>query len=315
MAWPSSRAAEPPDVCRHQLADGALRTDVMPKRSIQTFRLTNRWLRRSGDGPIYDDEVIEGIIEAAGGLPEWDVEHNRLNKDGTDFERATVSRRQALEERLDAAARTYLLKTEWQTKPTPKQLATRFDKIETAAAKTLAALGLSRDVRLEEVRPDRKGQVKKEIPSELCYGELQAFAELEAQQLGGSPLYSGEGLLRDAVHGVCRIRDWSAKAKQHNAGEEATPREQRHSGDKILDDLLRSLGGIWFDVFNKLPTTSVSSGTQSSPAGVVGGQFVAFIEACLRPLLGSNMLTRDAIRERVRRLRRDRTHKPSRQKN
>jgi hypothetical protein len=311
MAQPSSRAAEPPMFVGTSWRTARFGRDVMSKRSIETF------LRQSGDGPIYDDEVIDGIIEAAGGLPEGDVEHYRLNKDGTDFERATVSRRQALEERLDAAARTYLLKTEWQTKtkPTPKKLAMRFAKIETAAAKMLTGLGLPRDVRLEEVRPDRKGEVKKEIPSELRYGELQAFAEIEAQQLGGLPLYRGEGLLRDAVHGVCRIRDWSAKAKQHNAGEEATPREQRHSGDKILGDLIRSLAGIWFSVFNKLPTTSVSSGTQSSPAGVVGGQFVAFIEACLRPLLGSNMLTRDAIRERVRRLRRDRTHKPSRQKN
>ena len=63
---------------------------------------------------------------------------------------------------------------------------------------------------------------------------------------GRVALYSGKGLLRDAVHGVGRIRDRSAKAKQHNADEEAIPRKQRHSGDKILDELLRSLAGTWF---------------------------------------------------------------------
>ena len=122
--------------------------------------------------------------------------------------------------------------------------------------------------------------MKKEISSRLCHGELQAFAAIEAERLGGLRFTAGEGLLRDAVHGVGRIRDRSAKAKQHNADEEAIPRKQRHSGDKILDELLRSLAGTWF-LFSKLPTTSVSSGTQSSPAGVAGGQFVAFVEACL----------------------------------
>ena len=118
----------------------------MPKRSIETLRLTGRRLRLPGDGPIYDDDIIDGIIEAAGGLPDGKIKHCCLNTDKADF----VSRRKALEERLDRAARTYLFKTEWQTKPTPKQLAKRFAKIETAAAKMLAELGLPQDVRLRK---------------------------------------------------------------------------------------------------------------------------------------------------------------------
>lgn len=282
----------------------------MPKRSNEASKAG--WLQRSGDGPIYDDEAIDGIIEAAGGLPDGEIEHRRLDKEGTGFERTSVSRREALKERLDAVARICLSKTAWPTKPTAKQLAKRFAKIEKAAAKMLAELGLPPDVRPEEIKPNREGKVKKEIPSELRHGELQAFAEIEAQKIGGFLPCNGEGLLQEAVHGICRIRDWSAGAKQYNAGQENIPREQRHLGDKILDDLTRSLAGIWLRVFDKLPTTSVSSGTQSNPAGVAGGPFVAFIEACLIPLQGNKTPTREAIRERVRRLIGDRAHKPGR---
>ena len=126
-------------------------------------------------------------------------------------------------------------------------------------------------------------------------GGLQAEAEREATKLGGLPLRSGEGLLRDGVHGVYRLQRWARSVKARHQTEERVPPAKRHARDEDLDRLFGDLAGIWADVFNRRRATSVNPDT-----GQAGGPMIRFFRACLMPVFKEDTPSDDAIRSRIR---------------
>ena len=272
----------------------------MPRRSIEAFdpkgiRIGKRF---------YKDKYIDRIIAAAGLLPAAKIDHQRVREDGASFESVTVTRREALTDRLETAAHVWSVESDFAAKPTAKQLAGEFEDIEKAAGELLEKLHLSKDSKEIDLG---------NIPPALRFGEFeeakqlggfQAFAAEEAEQLGGFPEFTAEGLLQDAVTGVRRLRDWSGAAKEHNLRKGSTPRVQRHSGDAALDALFGNLADIWVDIWNRPIGTSTgkSSGTKEV---WVGGPMVRFIRESLRPILGDELPSDGGIRDRVRYLFKD----------
>ena len=257
----------------------------MPKRSIEAFRPQGI---RPGHR-FYSDDDIEKIIDAAGGLPDGEVEHEVLvdGPDGIRYETRRVPRRQALVERLKQAAHAYTVLSEFQTEPTAKQISDAMADIEAAAAKLIAALHLP-----EAIDQDPLAS----MPAALRYGALQAQAALEAERLGGLPKWSGAGLLSDSVRGVYRLRRWARNAKARSRTARQTSRAKRHVGDEALNALFGDLAGIWIDVFERPIATSVG---ESANARKAGGPMVRFFSACLKPILKDKTPTSKAIRARV----------------
>jgi hypothetical protein len=228
-----------------------------------------------------------------------------------------LRRRQALRERLEVAAHNYTQCSQFQTEPTPVQLADAMADIEAAAAKLIAALHLP-----EAMDEDPLAS----IPAALRFGALQAQAALEAEQLGGE--WSGARLLGDSVRGVYRLHRWAGTYKRGSEQpdtrpaqsdlratkignvywEEAglrtarqTPRAKRHAGNKDLDALFGELAGIWIGIFKRRIATSVS-GPESANPGEAGGPMVRFFSACLKPILKDKTPNNEAVRLQVRRL-------------
>lgn len=263
---------------------------AMPKRSIDGFDPTGLNL----DKPFYSVEDFDRIVEAVGRLPNTDVEHRRLNDDGSDFVTVSVSRKEALAERLETAANWWHVNSQYQTEPTSKQSADAFGKIEKAAKDLLGALGLP-------VKPVFKDETA-DMPQALRYGGLQPYAAKEKW------LVTGDGRLREAVRGVYQIRNRARRTRKLNTAKPETPRESRHAGDAALDELFVSLANIYRDIFERRIATSVGSPT-SAKEGQAIGPLVRFLCACLTPLLKDDTPTPEAIRERCRRLFKGR-HKP-----
>jgi hypothetical protein len=261
----------------------------MPKRSIQAFRPQ----RIRPDHRVYSDDNIEAIITAAGGMPSGVIDHEILIHDAKGFRREAhrVPRRQVLRERLEKAAHIYITFSEYQTEPTPNQIADAMADIEEAAATLIAALHLP-----EAMEQDLLAS----MPTALRYGALQAEAALEASELDGLPRCSGEGLLRDSVHGVYRLHRWARSVKARNRTARQIPWTKKHARDEDLNRLFGDLAGIWFFVFERPIATSVS-GPESARPGQAGGPMVRFLSACLKPILNETP-SNEAIRSRIRRL-------------
>jgi len=221
----------------------------MPKGSIRGFSpegLNHR---------VYSDGDIDAII---GGRPTYDS---------------------SLSERLEQAAHSFIVLSEFQTKPTAKQIADAMADIEAAAVKLIAALYL----------PEASGQDPiASMPDALRYGALQAQAALEAE---------GEELLRDSVRGVYRLHRW---ARSVQARKQTNP-VKKHASDEALDHLFGDLVDIWTDVFHGSIATSVGK-PESPNEGQAGGPMIRFFSACLEPILGDSTPSNNAIRARIRRL-------------
>ena len=82
------------------------------------------------DGHLYSAKDIDDIIVAVGLLPKGNVEHERPSEDASGFVVASMGRREALAERLESAAKWWDVVSQFETEPTPKQLADTFKKIE-----------------------------------------------------------------------------------------------------------------------------------------------------------------------------------------
>lgn len=255
----------------------------MPKRSVKAYdpkgiRLNHTW---------YSDRDIEAIIDVAGGLPDGDVEHEVPLDEPGNFHHTTVRvpRRQALKDRLESAARVYAAFSDFQTKPTAKQMADILADIETAAAKLIAALHLPET--MDETNP-----LEHMLPA-LRYGLFLESAGHEERRVGGFPD-------RDSVQRVYQLRDWAKAEKDKCRAEPVTPPTQRHMGDETMDDLFRDFTKIWVEIFERKIGTSVG-GPLSLDASQASGPFIRFLHACLQPIL-KKAQSEGAIRERVRRL-------------
>ena len=179
----------------------------MPKRSVDTF---NPMGLRLGH-PFYTDADLDHIIAETAPLPGGMVEHIEVKPNGSGFRTVRRSRREALAARLQSAAHTYTVYSEFEQKPTPVQLSNSMDRIQKAAAVLLTAL----------CAPDGKIET---MPAALRYGALEAFASIEAKQaddlIAGN---TGAGLLADAVLGVEQLRGWAEHARQLADDQGATP--------------------------------------------------------------------------------------------
>ena len=245
----------------------------MVKHSVHSFSPKGLTL----DERFYTGREIDHIIQRANGLPEGQIEHTRAASDGTRLITIMVPRREALVERLETAAQVWCIESEFQTKPTDKQLGERCGAIETAAKRLLETLG---------------GSDRDRMPPAL-FGALKTHAAAEAERLGGFPEWTDEGLLERAVSGICDLRNWASAAREQSEAQSTTPQDERHSGDKALDGLFANLVGILIDVFQRVPGTSVNA------KGKSGGPMIRFLSASLRPLLGDNSPSDDAIRARL----------------
>jgi len=262
----------------------------MPRRSIDGFNPTGLNL----DGQFYSAEDIDRIVEAVGRLPNCNVEHERPNEDGSGLVTASVGRREALAERLESAAKSWHVVSQFQVEPTPKQLADAFGKIEKAAENLRKALGLP-------VKPRFKDETA-DMPPALRFGGLQPYAAKE------NWLVTGDGRLREAVRGVYQLRNWAGAAKNQNEAKGKTPRDNRSAGDVSLDELFISLATIYKDIFKREIATSVGAPTSANPSQPTG-PLIRFLCASLTPLLNDDTPSPEATRERCRRLFKGR-HKP-----
>lgn len=261
----------------------------MPQRSIAGFRPTGIAFGTR----FYSSRDIEAIISAAGGLSQGNVKHIRVNKKATGFITVTVSRRKALAECLHSAAQRWHVNSQFQTKPTDKQLAESFAKIEAAANRLLKALHLPGQPHGDDPLSP--------MPYALRFEGLQAFAGLEAERLGGFPEWSGAGLLLEGVQGVYRLRDWGSEANKKNPTQPPTPRAERNVADAALNQLLASLTKIWVEIFENRIGTSVTAPRQARKSQA-GGPMIRYLRTCLEPLLKEATPSPEGIRDRVRRL-------------
>lgn len=249
----------------------------MAKRSVSGFRPSGVRI----DEPFYSDADIDHIVEVGGGLPEGNVAHRRPTPDGMDFETVVVSRHEALSDRLESAAREWDIRSQFQTKPTSKQVAQSHERIARCAARLCEALGLP------------KGGSLDDVPDAIRYGPMLAAAEAERENLDEAEDEGGN--LDDAVLAVQRLLRWSQQAAEH--GEEL--RSAPHEGDPALDGLFRSLICIWGKIFEKEPSTreTVRSDDTDQPAPMI-----RFIKNALRPLMRGDTPSLGAIRARAQRL-------------
>lgn len=240
----------------------------MAKRSISGFR--PKGLRI--DEPFYSDADINHIIDVGGEPPEGKIEHRRPVADGMDFQTVTVHRREALQARLESAARAWDIEAQFQTEPTVKKMTQRHEQIARYAARMCEALGLP------------KGGSIDDVPDAIRYGPMLAAAEAEGGNLDEAVL---------AVQGILR---WSLQAAEQGGG---TDRQAPHEGDPALDGLFRRLIRIWVEIFEQKITTRETTPkdgpTRAAPT-------IRFIHAALRPLLKDATPSTESVRKRVQRI-------------
>lgn len=238
-------------------------------------------------------------------MPDGEVDHLRPAEDGSELVPAKVSRRVALKERLESAARYWDIARQYENKPTPTQTAEAFKKIEKLLNGALAVLQLDRhdfgDGALEKLpralRDGLEDEVQKNanaafVPEGLGNGQFTRTLDILQP--------NGADLLADAIRGVYRLRDWSRARSSRMP--DATPRSERHEGDPCLDELFQQLAMIWVNALDGELRTSVGA-PERADEGQAKGPLVRFFGACLEPLLHEEAPTDEAIRNRVRRLR------------
>jgi hypothetical protein len=198
-----------------------------------------------------------------------------------------MPRQEALATMLEDAADVYFFYKARAKKPTAKQLGEKLNEIEAAASKLLAAMSLPESIDEDDPLAGMPPAIR---------SALQPGAAIQADRLGWRPRYSGEGLLRNTVHGIYRLRDWAMAAGELHQRDDAAERTPRHEGDPALDALFRQLAEVYRTVFEGEPGASTSPRT-----GETTGPWVRFVKACLRPILAeADMPTDKAIRQRTR---------------
>lgn len=255
---------------------------------------------------IYTDADIDRIIKAAGLLPEGVLSVEIPHRDGTKLVKRRLKRRSVLGLRLEDAAQSYFVYAEHQQKPPNSTLRDTFDNIEASASRLWTALGL-------DGKPDLES-----MPYALRY-ELADQAEAHGQRINGyadmppktlriageafTDFY-GRAKLRQALESIALLKAWAEAAKKQ-AGAQVTKNVQNrtsgNTGDRALNDLLRELGRVWSDVYERSPRTSVG-GPGTPNEGIASGPFVRFIGAALMPILRDETPNEDALRARIRRL-------------
>jgi hypothetical protein len=246
----------------------------------------------------YSPADIDAIVKTVpGGLPHVMVDIQQAAPDGGGLIPCEVDRRSALIGKMESMAEWYFMSRQGDEKPSPSELAKRFQAIETAARDLLEALRLPKSG-----DPD-------EIPQALLVS-LRQRAEATGARIGGFPRhrpmewrmeggnymdYCGSAALRETVEGVKYLRAWAAEAKGMER-ERIRPGDKRNKGNEPMRDLFGELVGIWVEIFGKPVKMSVGAPERKNQ-GRPAGPMLAFIRACLKPL-GIDA-SDDAIRERI----------------
>jgi hypothetical protein len=272
----------------------------MAKGSVEDYRPAH-----PDDREYFSEEDLKGIIQAAGGLPGGEVDHQRAAEDGSELVMVRVPRRVALKECLESAARYWDVTRQHENKPTSIQTAEAFKRVERFLNSALTVLQLDQhdfgDDILEKLpralRDGLENEAQKDVgtvsvPQGLANGQFTRNIDILQP--------SGADLLMDDIKGVYRLRD-RARALSGRMSD-ATPPNERHEGDPCLDELFKALMEVWIDIFAGEVRTSVGA-PERADEGKAGGPLVRFFRACLEPLLHKEAPTDEAIRIRVRRLR------------
>ncbi|MBN8531437.1 MAG: hypothetical protein J0L97_06210 [Alphaproteobacteria bacterium] len=254
----------------------------MTKRSIKDFKPVG-----FKDGPFYNDEDVSKIIEAAGGLPTKKVRLLVPSPKKDTGEYMLVDSRRALWEKLENAARWWDVERQYQPSPTPLQLQKVYAQIQRQTAALLKTLYL------DEVK---EGQdILAALPESLKHGGFLIPAGREAEQKGGFPLFTNDGLIEDTIISIYRLQRWAKELEIRKVCEQKNYKEPKRAPDAALERLFQLLLGTWYDVFQKSPGTSVDGAD-----GTATGPLIRFVMACLAPLQ-LDYLTAEAIRDRIRR--------------
>jgi hypothetical protein len=226
--------------------------------------------------PIYSDEVLDRIIEAAGGLPQDDREIEVLT--GIEptgkalYKRAR--RREALRACLEGAAEHYTCIYRGGLGPTQAMLGKRYAEIEKAGQKFLEGLGKPGKA------PSKRDSITRIVRAELGMELAGGLASLEA--LAGTRV-------QETIRDVEKLLRCATRLRQKSAGiKHIAPTKK----DVALNELIRWIGHAYLLVFEEAP------GASAKP-GAVYGPFIRFVCAVLEPLL-EKVPTAAAIRKRIR---------------
>jgi len=237
------------------------------------------------DKQHFDDADIETILAAVGLPLEGEVEVIDLQTgQGT---AKLISKRQALEDRLNTQAQFYFA---WdkpdQSRPTPVMLNKKFEQIRRAADRLLEAL-------FDGPPPESFDHKAIERIPYAMMNELR---------------HSSEVCVHDDVEAVYRLHARAATVSKNLADEIGFRRPKRHQGDQALNSLIKELiEDIWIPLFERQPTFSRAFETDE-----VDGPLPRFIEVVLNKLGikrgDGSPLTREAIGQRIKRIRRNATN-------
>ena len=255
------------------------------------------------EGSLYSDEQLDRVIEAAGGLPSETLEeyqptdeNARISDDDESPRREgryrTISRRDALRERLDSALDWWGLRTyQTETRPyTPRDLAKEFGRMEKTAAKLLEVMQVSDD-----------GGAR-DMPQQFIFDGLGRPASSEARDVGKRERWPGTlnpptlMIIDRAIKQIQLVKKWAGEAHKETL---AIPGNEwpRPSKGECLDDLVESLMWTYSEIFERRPTC-----VYNTIADEPSGPFLAFVTACLQPIWDAvGAPTQHALHHRMKR--------------
>ena len=246
---------------------------------------------------FYTEDEIDQIVAAGGPLPEGDIECARTKPDGSGLETVILSRHAALAARLQGAALAYSASCRTDQQPTPAQLARAMKRIEDAAValqQAIATMGAHFSPGLvRAVVGALHDLAKQEAENRSDFYPRNINSEVLAKE------FVHDALLGDALLGVERLRRWAEHAHRLEAEKSATPREGRNVGNRALAGFVGNLLDMYRDIFERTPSASVGAPGRAN-AGQPGGLTIRFLETCLRPVLGDDTPSNNALRHRIR---------------
>jgi len=248
----------------------------MTKRSIREYRTEELTDVIMGDEFSYTDRDILAIIDAAGGAPEGEIEIQIVNEDDAEgdppFKTVSVSREEALHYKLESHSRVWRYETIERGRPTNKQTAAAYEKIEANAKRLLSSFHIPIGGNIGDV------------PDSIKYGTMPSISIMRARESLNHK--SGEALLGEDIAAIQRIYHWAKRAREtHESADEVVPLP-RNMGDTALDTFFGALAEIYQKVFDRRPAITER------------GPYHRFIDACLSPL--NIYLSEDAVRGKIR---------------
>ena len=224
--------------------------------------------------PFYSDKDIDAIIKAVGRFPSETMLYVRpaylyLASDGG-YGPVEISRRWALEDGIQYAAKVYLGERRFDKSPTDLELH-RECKNALSLCKTLVNM-------LSNQRGSLFGGLI-----------LSGTAEPECPNV------------QQIIADLSQLQEWLAwRATNIQSSKKSGHGGSRRKSLASFNLWVRHLADIYRYVFELDPAFSVDRDTQDT-----GGAFARYLDACIRPILAEETPTPQALRSRFRRLQRE----------